>query len=141
MLFLYLNNMILVFIHRLLHPLNTATVPDARIFVCLTVDTPGNQSHHVPPKYSQALPRLLIIGVFFTLTANREHISFIGLLPVCSLMIGYMLDIQLFLLPQYPTNLRLIHTNSVTCIWYCLEIYGDEEVKFHYLCTNFAFVT
>jgi hypothetical protein len=76
-----------------------ATVPDARIFVCLTVGMPGNQSHHVPPKYSQAIPRLFTIGVFFTLTANQAHISSIGLLPVCSVMTGYIVDIQLFLLP------------------------------------------
>jgi hypothetical protein len=40
------------------------------------------------------------IGPFFTLRAKQAHISFIGLLPVCSVTFGYILDTQLFLLPQ-----------------------------------------
>jgi len=66
MLFLYINSMILIFIHRPLHPLTMATVPDARIFMCLTVNNPGNQSHHMPPKYSHAIPRLLSFLYFYS---------------------------------------------------------------------------
>jgi len=63
MLFFYLNNMILVYIHRLLHPLTKTTVPGARFFMCLMVNNPGNQSHHVPAKYSHVIPRLLSLVI------------------------------------------------------------------------------
>lgn len=102
--------MILVFIHRFLHPLTLATVPDARIFMCLTVNNPGNQPHNVPPNIHTLFQ---VSYHIFTLTANRAHISSIGFLPVCSVMIGYILDIQLFLLPQRAPYRS--HRNNSAC--------------------------
>jgi len=126
--------MILVFIHRLLHPLTKTTVPDARFFMCLTVNNPGNQSHHVPPKYSHVIPRLLSL-VFSLLLQQTERTSHLS--DCCrfflSWLVIYSICNSFFCLRAHPTDntetivplvtkLRLIHTNGVTCIWYCLDI-------------------
>jgi hypothetical protein len=101
--FFYLNNMILVFIHRLLLSLTMATVPDARIFMCLTVNNPGNQSHHVPPKYSHAIPRLLSL-VFSLLLQQTERTYHLSECCHFVLLVIYAIFNCFFCLSAHPTD-------------------------------------